>query len=767
MPGRVVTWALVGLVVAAPTAIGGVHPTTQVILSAAALLIALLHFGAGDGRPRVEPFVVAALLGLGWTLVQLVPLPAMLVSWLSPGAYEARVGVLPPGGSPHWMPLTLDVPATLLEVCKGLALCALLLVASGVGRSLSRAHRLVMAIAVFGGGLTLVAGLHRLMGWKTLLFGLYVPEGQPGSGYFGTFVAANHAGAMFALSALCGLGLFLELDGPRRLVAGVSSALSFCGVLMTTSRSAALGLAAGMLLFVSVRLVRRWGTARGLLAAVALLLIATTGTLWAAEGLRSRLVPRSSDELWENQKVRGWRAGMALAQKYVWTGVGRGAFEAPVMAVRHQDEGVRLVYPENVVVQLAAEWGLPAALAIFLWFGRGVRRLRPGFWRLEPSTLGAACGVVAVVAHELADFALEMPGVSIPTVVALGVVIGRSQERLLKTAVKAQRTPLLPPQLLMASAVVWLLALGGGAWAARHTLNRDWDRAASALQLHSPDAELLLQTAVVRHPSSSYLALLAAEERLAANDGRGAMRQLNRTLYLQPSNLLAHRLAGRLLSRSGYSSQAALEYQLSSDGGKVVLYPEIIRALGPLVLDAVPQRPDDLLRLAVELGRAKRPKLSHAANRRAVELGEGRVEVLKRWVEVAVRLADVEEMKTAADALIESAPDVDGYIQAAQALVAAGDPAAADAAVLRGLVGHPAAPALAIYGAQRRMDSNDLSGARLLLRRTPEAALTLRDRKAMEELSAQLSDREGDPSAAILARTRARMLSQKLETHDR
>jgi len=105
--------------------------------------------------------------------------------------------------------------------------------------------------------------------------------------------------------------------------------------------------------------------------------------------------------------------------------------------------------------------------------------------------------------------------------------------------------------------------------------------------------------------------------------------------------------------------------------------------------------------------------------------------------------------------------------RAAQALVAAGDSAAADAAVLQGLVGHPTAAALAIYGAQRRMENNDLPGAHLLLRRTPEAALTLRDRKAMEELSAQLADREGDPSAAILARTRARMLSQKLETHDR
>ena len=731
-------------------------------MSALTLLVALLHFTVGEGRPRIEPFLIAALIGVGWSMAQLVPLPAMLVKWVSPVAFDARESV----GASAFMPLSVDVAATVIEVCKGFALCALLLVSSGVGRSLHRSHRLVMAIAVFGGALTLVAALHRALGWKTLLFGLYVPQGQPGSGYFGTFVAANHAGAMFALAALCGLGLAIELDGPRRTLAGVSAALSFCGVLMTTSRGAAFGLAVGALLFVGVRLIRRWGTVRGLAAAGALLVIATMGTLWAAEGLRQRLVPHAADDLWDNQKVRGWRAGMALAKNFVWTGVGRGAFEAPVMAVRSDDEGVRLVYPENVVVELAAEWGLPIALAVFLWCARGVRRLRPGFWRLEPSTLGAACGVVAVVVHELGDFALEMPGVSFPTVVALGVVIGRSQERALKTAVKAHRTPLLTPPMLMAGAALWLLALGGGAWARGHTLSADWDRAAKAVH-DKEDAQGLLAAAIARHPASSYLALLSAEERLAHSDGKIAMRQLNRALLLQPTNLAAHHLAGRLLSRSGYSGQAALEYRLASNGGKLVIYPEIIRALGPLVLDAVPQRPDDLFRLSAELGRAQKKELSHAANQRAVELGEGRVEVVKRWVEVAVRLADTDEMKAAAAALVEAAPDVDGYVQAAQALDAAGDRPAADAAVLRGLTAHPAAPALSIFGAQRRMEDNDLAGAHAMLRRTPESALTLRDRKTMEELSAQLYDKEGDPSAAILARTRARMLAQKLETHDR
>ena len=43
--------------------------------------------------------------------------------------------------------------------------------------------------------------------------------------------------------------------------------------------------------------------------------------------------------------------------------------------------------------------------------------------RLSPGPLAALCGVTAVLAHELADFGLELPGVALPTALALGVAV--------------------------------------------------------------------------------------------------------------------------------------------------------------------------------------------------------------------------------------------------------------------------------------------------------------------------------------------------------
>ena len=86
------------------------------------------------------------------------------------------------------------------------------------------------------------------------------------------------------------------------------------------------------------------------------------------------MLPASSRQLVENQKTRGWLDGLRMAVDYRWTGVGRGAFEAPLRAYRSDDEEVRLVYVENFVVQSAAEWGLAATAALFVAAALAMRR---------------------------------------------------------------------------------------------------------------------------------------------------------------------------------------------------------------------------------------------------------------------------------------------------------------------------------------------------------------------------------------------------------
>src|SRR5439155_26656459 len=132
------------------------------------------------------------------------------------------------------------------------------------------------------------------------------------------------------------------------------------------------------------------------------------------------------ERLLANQKTRGWVDGARMAADYPWAGVGRGAFESPINAYRRDDESVRLVYPENLGVQMASEWGLPISILIAGLALRAARRCAPEIAaEATPAIVGAACGVLSVVIHDVADFSLELPGVAFPTTIALGAVVGR------------------------------------------------------------------------------------------------------------------------------------------------------------------------------------------------------------------------------------------------------------------------------------------------------------------------------------------------------
>ena len=756
---RTLVWVIAALGVTAPLLIGAVHPWTQVGLSAGAFAVTLAWLAMRGKRGlRVVPFLVPAALGAAFTLVQLVPLPSVLVGFLSPHALELRAGAA--GTSPSWLPFTVDAPATWLEAAKGLAYLGLLITLAGLIRSRRRARRVLGVLASLGAGLMVLTLIERVVGAKSIL-GLYHLHSQPGSGFFGTFVDGNHAASVFSIGALVAAGLALELDGGRRFVALCAAVLSASGVLFTTSRAGAAGLAAGGFAFAAIVFGRRFGRARGLLGALTLAVIFCAGGLWISDGLRSRIAGPQSGSLTDNQKVRGWGDGMEMAAHYPWTGVGRGAFGVAIDGWRANDEGVRLVYPEDAVVQLASEWGLPVAAAVLVLVLLAGLEILPLVEKLEPGAIGAACAVLAVVVHELGDFGLEFPGVAFPTVIALGLVIGRCEELAGSRRAEKKERRAIPALVGAVGLLLWAVALGGAAWAAPHTLDADWSRCKAAVKAHAPDAPSLLASAIARHPAADHLELLAAE--LSSGD---ALAHVNRALLLHPASQQAHHLAALLLARMNHRGQAALELRLMGEHGGQVAPDELVRVAGSHAIDAVPQTPARLFELAHYLVRTGRAKLGWAAAARAVELADGAESARTEQTRIAVEIKAPAELKEAAHALIASDPAASGYLLAAQALAQAGDARGADDALARGMKAHATDGELVLGGARLEQKRGNLAGARAMLRRIEAGGFTLADREAGEELSAELAEQAGDVDDAIVARARARMIAGKIKALD-
>jgi tetratricopeptide (TPR) repeat protein len=746
---------IAGLVVAAPLMIGGAPPAVQVALSAMAFGIVVFNALALKRERALRHclFVSAAALAVAASLIQLIPLPAWLVTPLSPHAAELRMEV----GRAALMPLTLDVPATVLEVVKGLACLGLLVTVAGFAYSGRRARAILAAIVFAGAVVLLLTVLQRLSGSDRIL-GFYRPRSMPGSGLWGTFVDGNHAASLWSLSALIAMGLAIDFQGSLRnflILVGVALAV---GVVWTSSRAGAGGLAVGGVIFVGVLLARRLGTVRAVGATLIIGVLAAGLSLTLGEGLRGRLISegKTSSNLFDNQKVRGWRAGLALAGDYRWTGVGRGAFEAPVAAYRHQDEGVQLAYPEDLLVQVLAEWGLIFGVGLLAFGARDGARLARRVRRLDASAVGAGAGVIAVVVHELADFGLEISGIAIPTVVALGVVIARSAPP--GDENKATR---LPRWLLGSTAVVWVMALLGGAWAAGHTLRADGEKAVAALTNERSALEPSeLASAISRHPADDYLELLAARQAVRLKHP-SAMIHLNRALRLRPNNPTAHRLAAQLFVASGHPAQAALEYKLAAEAGSPLGYADLLRILGHESIHAVPAKADELLGLADFLAHSNRPEWADEACLRAVELEPDSEQVMRRRLGIALTGRNKAIISDAATALTANEKvDPSSWVMAADALDGIGNASAADATLARAMKLNPSEGALVVSAARLKLAHGDAVGARSLLA-TRGPIFTFAERQKAEELLAKVADQMNDPLAAFQARARAKMLAEE------
>ena len=740
-------------VVAAPLLIGSGPAWAQVISVGVVFAAAALFVVARGFSVRAIPFTLPAALGAAITALQLVPLPAPLVRLISPHALELRTEAA--GAAPAFLPLTLDVPATVIELGKGMALLALLLMVGNSARRSSRARPLVISLAFIGAVVSIIHIAQRLTG-ATHILGFYLVRHLPGSGFFGTFVNGNQASSLLTLSALIAAGLALQSEGPLRIAAAASALLSTAVVLWTGSRAGLFAFAVGGGTLAALVLSRRFGRVQGVLLALGLTLSIGGFTLWAAQGLRTRIASTAADRL-SDQKIRGWRDSLNLVRAYPLTGVGRGAFEAPASGYRTADEGVRLAFPENIALQMACEWGIPFTLALLLAVALSGRRLALLAPRLDPATQAAACAVVAVLVHEVADFGMELPGVAFPTVTALGLVVARGEQYGEHRSDYGRR---LGARWTAPALAVWAIALAATGWALPRTLLADGAHMRELVAKKDPAALAELGPAIRRHPADYYLELLAGSAAVAsAHESAG--HHLNRAQLLNPGDPGAHLFTARWLARNGRRSQAALEFRLAREHGANVHIEELWSSVGPKQLgNAVMQTDDHLLEAAAYLLRKGHLAEAREVSARAVSAGGRSESALLRRLQLALESRAQSFILEAARDLLEMANQPDAFAAAARGLNQIGQTAAADAAIDRGLAANPHDSTLVLAGARQRMDRDDLTGAVAFLHRRDEDTLTLADRIRFDELGASLADKRGDTVTAAALRAHARSLTR-------
>lgn len=595
---RLILSLAVLICVASPLCIGGVLPIwTPVIAGAASLLILGLGLLAGTnartsrvnqkGRAGRGPWAWLALaVPALCAAIQIVPLPASWSAALSPQAAS-----LLEGG--RLLPLTLDVPATTFELARSLSLIGLALAVEALCGDRRRSRLVLRALVAIGLIQVLAMGGDRLFGRPGHILGVY-PLPSYWSASLGTFLNRNHAASLLVLTGAVTVGLALEAGWRSALFLWVAFILQLGTLVLSQSRGGLLAAGVSATLCCGFFLARRTGVTRSLLIGAGLSIAAGALTVIFVPGFAQRLHPIWDGSIWAYQKVRVWRDAIALCASFPLFGVGRGAFESAFPPYRTGDEYVSVPYPASMPLQHATEMGLLLTLlqvGMGLWLMRLLWQRRA---RLQQAEMGVAAGLLGVLCHGLVEFSLELPGVSLPVVAALGVLCGRA----------FRPGGRIPARWLLAGGGILVLATLGSLWARPRLLLVERERVRKALAAARwAEAEAAYQRAVKNHPADGQVALLGASSALLRGEAPATvLGRVNRVLVLHPADAQAHRIAARALAQAGLRQQAALELRLAGTRGwwldEASLDEARVLVGDRHLIDAVQQAPEALHYLA-------------------------------------------------------------------------------------------------------------------------------------------------------------------------
>jgi tetratricopeptide (TPR) repeat protein len=543
-------------------AIGGVHPLTVAILALWVAALGLIHAKRRSARFSLGGWVLIALAA--YTAAQCVPLPTAWLETLAPSsllAWTDAATVLGSSLGKGAYPVSLDPDATRLESAK-----LLLYAAVWIQGAWFRQHYglRASALVVFGLALTAICiGFLHFAADAERLYGVYAPD-YASTTRLSPLLNPNNMAGLCTLGAFAGLAVAVHRKTRPRFAAAalLGVAVSSASTFVTGSRGGAAALTVGLLTFSAIALWRE--TRRACRASVPRtiwlrtgvhgLAVAALGVGFSALAMRAQLAAELWDDSLAKLSMLVWALDLALA--HPWVGTGRGAFEAE--AGRFHDFGGEQIFThaENWPIEWISGWGLPvggAAVVLLLaalWPRRSLRR--PTLTRLA-----VYIGLVAVLAQNLLDLGLEVPGVAVPLTFLLSALLqvksrpeaeGGQTDRGQKLALSG----LGLAALTLASAVALLVVPPTLARVERKQLGL-----AFAAQSEPPALRLeRVKGAVARHPGDGYLFRLGALAHVELGDSLTALGWLNASLRRAPQSGATHVLLAEALQRLGRTDQA-------------------------------------------------------------------------------------------------------------------------------------------------------------------------------------------------------------------
>lgn len=253
----------------------------------------------------------------------------------------------------------------------------------------------------------------------------------------GTYICPNHLAGY--LEMILPLGLALTLAGrftpTAKVFLGYASLAVFAGIAVTVSRGAWVATTLGLIVFFAL-LMRQRGQR---LVGVMFLALLVGGAVFFMKNLAlfQRRQGMSAEVKVEFARLQLWKPAYQMWQDHFWWGTGPAHFDARFRQYRPDDIQMRPLYAHNDYLNTLADWGLAGALVIaaavllLFWgvfqswkFVRRANDLTTKRSNRSAFVLGAAAGLLALLAHSAVDFNMHIPANAAVAIALMAMITG-------------------------------------------------------------------------------------------------------------------------------------------------------------------------------------------------------------------------------------------------------------------------------------------------------------------------------------------------------
>ena len=377
-----------------------------------------------------------ASLGAGLLLgvLQLVPIPAVWRTALSPGAplVDRALLLSPSAGAQRdaFQPLSIDVESGVWAIALGMTLVLVFWCARSAFEQTGGLRLVARGIAWIGLALGVLVFIQRA-GPPDLIYGFWRPVARIDIPHpIGPFLNRNDLAAWLIVALPVVLGYALarvvsdwarpkpdvtSLVNPRAVSLAASLCLMFAALLASLSRSGLLGAVVGLgtLLMLSRRRLSKANLA-WLTAGIALIALAATAyaNLPALAGRVGELTSSLS-----GGRMTIWRETWPMARDFPLLGIGLGGFERGMSVYQQSTRQLFFNHAHNEYLQLLVEGGGVLAVATLVGLFAGGRemasRLRNDRSPMFFVRAGAAGAVTALLVQSVWHIGIRMPATGV------------------------------------------------------------------------------------------------------------------------------------------------------------------------------------------------------------------------------------------------------------------------------------------------------------------------------------------------------------------